>query len=326
MATEVNQMATQASGNTSPEAVVKEYKCPKRRGFLLTFNGDDCEDNYKKMRAKFETLKTCDFITACREWNKQGNLHIHMYAHFKNAYSIGDKLRKSCGNPHIDPEQSSPKECINYVRKTGNERNIKKGIKQKTQLLLPDFGVEPHQGTLTIKELREIDNSDDLPDWKQYNVWKQVRSEHKKTKVGEWHKTIDVFFIQGPSGVGKSKKAEEIVVEKGFDEYDLIAHDDKGFWLNTDGTGAAIYDEFRDSQMPAHEFISFIDYNIHNLRVFGGSIKNKYELIVITTVQDIDTIYHNLQDEPRRQWLRRMNVIRWDEESQTFLPPTKLVD
>ena len=308
MATEVNKMATQASGNTNPEAVVKEFKCPKRRGFLLTFNGDDCEDNYNRMRSKFKTLKSCDFITACREWNKQGNLHIHMYAHFKNAYAISDKIRKSCGNPHIDPEMSSPKQCIDYVRKTGSEKNIKKGIKQKTQLILPDFGEEPHQGTLTIKELREIQNSDDLPDWKQYNVWKQIKNEHKKTKVSEWKKDVEVIWIQGPSGIGKSQKAVEIMNERGIEEFDEAKHIGE-FWHNIDGCGCCVYDDFRDSHMKASEFINFIDYNIHNLNIKGGSVRNLYSTIIITTVQDIDSIYSNLEGEPREQWMRRVKVI-----------------
>ena len=49
---------------------------------------------------------------------------------------------------------------------------------------------KPHQRSMSIKELKSIENSDDLTDWRQYNVWKAVRNEHRKTKVDEWKKTL----------------------------------------------------------------------------------------------------------------------------------------
>lgn len=301
-------LATQASGNTKPEAVSTSYKCPKKRGFLITFNGDNVTGNYVEMREHFESLKSCEFITACQEYNKKGNLHIHMYVHFKNAYSIPTTLLKKCNNPHIDPERSSPKQCIDYVRKEG-EKWAKKREYQKTTMFWPDFGEEPHQGTLTIKELKSIENSDDLPDWKQYNIWKQLKREHKKTKVNEWKKDVEVIWIQGPSGAGKTKKAVEIMNERKIEEFDEVKHIGE-FWHNCDGIGCAVYDDFRDSHMKASEFINFIDYNTHTLNVKGGSIRNLYHTIIITSVQDIDSIYSNMDDEPRQQWMRRIKIIK----------------
>ena len=67
--------------------------------------------------------------------------------------------------------------------------------------------------------------------------------------------------------------------------------------------------DFRDSDMKASEFINFIDYNVHNLNYKQGSAKNKYHLIIITSVQDPKKIYKNIKGEPRKQWLRRMKTI-----------------
>lgn len=311
MATEVREMATQASGNTNPEAVVKAYECPKKRAFLLTFN-EDAVQNCNTSVAKFKTLKSCDYLICCKEFNKAGNEHCHLYVHFTNAYAIPSKLQKQT-KMHIDVAKGSPKQNIDYVKKEGPKWQHKKSY-QKTEII-EEYGTAPSQGQLTISELREIKNSDDLPDWKQYNVWKQVQKEPKKTRVDDWGKEIEVYYIQGPSGIGKTTRAKQILKEKGYEEFDEIKHDDKGFWLNiVDGKGAAIYDDFRDSQMPASEFINFIDYNVHNLRVIGGSMRNNYNIIIITTVQDIDTIYHNMADEPRQQWMRRVKVINMYQE------------
>lgn len=315
IATQVgSEIATQASGNTKPEAVVTEekaFKCPKKRAFLLTFN-EDATHHCKFAWEYLKKLKNCRYMIACKEINKKGNEHCHLYVNFNNAYAIPSKLINTT-KMHIDPAFGSPDQNIAYVKKEG-EKYAKKKEQQKTEIL-GEYGEKPHQGSLTIKELREIKSSDDLPDWKQYNVWKQVKNEHKKTKVSEWHKDIEVFWIQGPSAAGKSQKAVEIMKERGIEEFDEAKHDRNGFWHNIDGTGCCVYDDFRDSHMTASEFINFIDYNIHNLNIKGGSVRNLYHTIIITTVQDIDTIYSNVGDEPRLQWTRRMKVINMYNEN-----------
>lgn len=311
MASEVSKMASQASGNTNTEADVKKaYECPKKRAFLLTFNENAVENCIISVN-KFKSLKSCDYLICCKEFNKASNEHCHLYVHFTNMYAIPSKLQKQT-KMHIDVAKGSPKQNIDYVKKEGERWQHKKSY-QKTEII-EEYGTAPSQGQMSISELREIKNSDDLPDWKQYNVWKQVQKEHKKTKVSDWHKNIDVYWIQGPSGIGKSCKAMEILTEKGIEEFDEVKHDRNGFWINCDGIGAAVYDDFRDSHMPASEFINFIDYNVHNLRIIGGSVRNKYHTIIITTVQDIDAIYSNLTDEPRQQWMRRIKIINMYQE------------
>lgn len=307
-------VTSHASGNTNPEA--SAFKCPKKRAFLLTFN-EKAVENCMKCQAKFKQLKSCDYYISCKEINKAGNEHCHLYVHFNNTYAIPTKLIEQT-KMHIDISYASPKQNIEYVKKEGKweyKREIQKTV------IIDEYGIEPRQGQLTIKELREIDNSDDLPDWKQYNVWKQVRKEHKKTKVKDWHKEIEVLWIQGPSGVGKSKKVVEICEERGIEEFDEVKHDgDHNFWLGADGSGGCcVYDEFRDSHLKASEFINFIDYNVHNMRIIGGSVKNNYNTIIITTVQRIDEIYKNLGEEPRQQWMRRVKVINmYKDEDNSF--------
>lgn len=72
--------------------------------------------------------------------------------------------------------------------------------------------------------------------------------------------------------------------EKGVEEFEEVKFNGQ-FWMGvSEGTGCAVYDDFRASHMKPSEFINFIDYNVHNLNVKGGQIKNKYNLIIITSV------------------------------------------
>lgn len=79
--------------------------------------------------------------------------------------------------------------------------------------------------------------------------------------------------------------------ENGIEEFEEVKYEN-GFWNGIgDGTGCCVYDDFRDSHMKASEFINFIDYNVHNLNIKGGNVKNNYNLIIITSVFPLNDIY-----------------------------------
>lgn len=112
-----------------------------------------------------------------------------------------------------------------------------------------------------------------------------------KIRVADWHKNVKVYFITGQSGVGKSKWVHDKMVELGIEEFEEIKYSN-GFWNGiAEGTGCAVYDDFRDSHLPASEFINLIDYNVHNMNVKGAAKKNRYTTIFITSIQDPEQLY-----------------------------------
>ena len=112
---------------------------------------------------------------------------------------------------------------------------------------------------------------------------------------------MQVHYIYGPSGSGKSTLAQELADDE-FDEVKYV----NGFWTPCEGTGCCIYDDFRSSHMPASEFINFIDYRSHNLNVKGGTIRNNYTKIIITSIQRPEDLYTNMPAEAKEQWMRRL--------------------
>ena len=88
---------------------------------------------------------------------------------------------------------------------------------------------------------------------------------------------------------------------------------ENGFWLGVGSAKIALYDDFRDSHLKASEFINFIDYNKHLLNIKGGSKMNDYNLIIITSVQPLHELYKNMSDEPKKQWIRRINNIELND-------------
>lgn len=273
-------------------ADVKNTNIWRARAFLFTINEIDKYDTLKEI---ISSLKSCDYYISCLEKAPTtGHEHIHMYVHFTSSYRLSKKILEL--GVHIDICKGSPKQNIDYIKKDGN--------------ILDEFGECPRQGkSHTVGELKEIKNPNEL-DYKEYNTWVKIQSRMNNIiKIDDIFKNVKVYYIYGPSGIGKSKKAFEIAKENGYDEITMVSYEG-GYWngVNSD-CKVAIYDEFRDSCMKPSEFIKFIDYNKHHLNIKGASELNNYELIIITSVQNPKLIYPNIGDEPREQWLRRMEII-----------------
>lgn len=243
-----------------------------------------------------------------------GRWHGHYYVYYKNPRTwkeIKDHYGQDC---HVEIPKSNSA-VIQYVMGKAEHAEKKSNI--------VSYGVEPCDNgkhisvasalNMTESELRELENHKDV-----ITVMKVREIFDDGIDLDDWYKDIKVTYICGPSGVGKSLTAKNLLVEEGFKKAHIVKHENN-FWHGVgNGQGAAIYDDFRDSHMPASEFINFIDYNKHSLNVKNGSTMNNFSRIIITSVQRPATIYRNMAEEPRQQWLRRIEIIDlYGETSET---------
>lgn len=211
---------------------------------------------------------------------------------------------------HIEKCFGSAQSNIKYCL-AEDDKHIEEGVRA---VKIDEQGKPNLKGDYSVETLLEIEDKRDLADYRMYNTWKRLHDEDEADlDVDDISKDIKVYYIQGPSGIGKTNKAKEIVRENA-DRYgrkvNFIKYEN-GFYLGIGNANVAIYDDFRDSHMKPSEFINLIDYNKHYMNVKGGSKLNKYNLIIITSVQKINQIYRRMNDleEPQRQWLRRVKVI-----------------
>lgn len=261
--------STAGSGNT------------KARSFMLTIFENTLKDD-----------ELAVYMTACEDTCKDGKHHFHQLLHYANPVSF-NRIKKIYPTAHIERPRSLMN-AIKYIQENKNGRKYN----------VIERGEKPHQGVpKTVAELREIPLDEVPPQYAK--IWQSVRPT--KIKKQNWHKQIEVFYIYGPSGTGKSTLAKLIA----DDEFDELKHINN-FWSPCSGDGCAIYDDWRSSHMSASEFINFIDYNCHNLNTKGGTVRNNYNKIIITTIQSPFEIYSNMPEEARKQWLRRIKIIRTD--------------
>lgn len=293
-----SKVTSEVPGNTNTGT----SKTPKlkSRKFLLTLNEPEKYNNLKEYLTNISSFKY--LISSKEKAPTTGHEHIHIFFYSSNPIKLS--LKKTQG-ANIVLCNGTPQEIKNYVIKDGE--------------IIDELGTEPHQGkkNFNYEEINQMTTQDILNNEDLNLIQKKTILNIKKdisnqpVKLSNYRKNVKVYYICGPSGSGKTNKALDIIQENNFDEFDEVKYSN-GFYIGASGLSkACLYDEFRASHMSISEFINFIDYNKHNMNIKGGFIKNNYELIIITSIQDPNNIYNNVIDneETREQILRRINII-----------------
>lgn len=239
----------------------------------------------------------------------QDTKHYHMLLQLSKSMPKLS-VKKLCG-AHVQPKKfGSTQDMKDYID-CKDDKHKEEGV---TAVLIDEEGEMLRQGgNYTVEYLKNMreEDSGELPAV-FYNTYKKIKRDTKLTRARDFRKSVKVYWIQGPSGVGKTNKAIDIATE--FEDLHNCGTDFikfvNGFYLGTTATARiAIYDDFRDSHMKPSEFINLIDYNKHWMNIKGDSILNEYLVIIITSVQRLSKIYRNVDDEPRTQWERRVEII-----------------
>lgn len=171
-----------------------------------------------------------------------------------------------------------------------------------------------------VRYSRQIENA-----FRYYAERQQITRKERDTAV---------LFITGSGGVGKTTLAKKIAESKGLDYYVSSGSNDimDGYAMQP----CLIADDIRPSCLGLSDLLKMLDPNTASS--VKSRYKNKYlncELVILTTVLDIDTFYKNVfteNDEPIIQLKRRcetyikMNmdeicVSVWDKAHMRYTNP-----
>lgn len=270
------------------------------RNYQLTIN-ESILEKYEDIKEYLLKLEPNYFYSGIEE-NSKERPHIHIYVQFKRCVRLSTSKTHGA---HIEVCKGTPqqnKDYIDNIKRFWNSNNI---IDEIGEIRLLDI-----KSNLAIslmeKELEEVEI-------KEFKTWKEVKTIKSFTKKEIYKPNIEVIYIYGESGVGKSKKVFEMLGDdENFDRVKFA----NGFWIGVNQmipVKTCWYDDFRDSQMPAAEFINFVDYYKNQMNIkYCPSWINQYERIFITSIQSPHEIYKNLP-EAKRQWVRRLKIIHMEK-------------
>ena len=222
-----------------------------------------------------------------------GHIHAQIYVQFPVCRL--PSVKKLAG-AHIEKCKGSPEQNIAYCKKEG-DIIVEEGK--------PRLNYAP--SIKAIKQMNPETREELAPNL--YNIVQKINEEEKKyLSPADYFKQMDVYFVYGPSGIGKTKWCIDKMVSEGVTQFNEVKFDGH-FWNGvTEDCKVCLYDDWRDNHMKPAEFINFIDYNRHIMNVKGGSVRNNYTTIYVTSVQDPNEIYPNASED-KTQWIRRIHVV-----------------
>lgn len=287
----------------------KPYDGSKARRFQLTLNKvknyEDVVEYLVYDLRKGTKRKAFTFLISCREYAPTTNKeHIHIFVCYNNSMRLNVK---NCGGAHIEICRGTNTQNIKYIEKDGD--------------IIDEIGERPkgEGNRLSGKELIEMTDEEiidfDPLHYKAHLGAKERLMNPLDISVEDWAKEIVAYYFQGPPGSWKTQSAKELIrclLKENYiknDKINIVKYNGS-FWLGIGSADVAIYDDFRCSHMMPSEFINFIDYNRQVMNIKGGEKRNNYKVIIITSVEKLSDIYKNMHDqEPRKQWLRRIKLI-----------------
>lgn len=298
-----------ASCNTKEEAPAKTMRSCK---FFVTF-WEKREFLWDDKIMKYACM--CD--DKCSD-EHDGKWHGHYYVYYKNARTWKQLKQYFGDKAHIEIPHSNSG-AIDYIMGRGEHANSKSNMIERGTMPCDNGKHISVQKALSMthEEMKELDDHKEV-----LTIMKVRNLMSDGIDLDNWHKDIKVTYIYGPSGVGKSTLARSMLIKEGFRRAHIIKYESTFYHGVENGMGAAIYDDFRDSHMKPSEFINLIDYNRHYMNVKGGTILNNLERIIITSVQHPESLYSGINDEePKKQWLRRMEVIDLTDDGIDLVSP-----
>ena len=261
------------------------------KNFFITLNQ---VDKWEQLRNYITSLSP-NYVVACQEKAPTtGHAHIHMYVQFPNSRRLS--ITALCG-ANVQKCKGSPEQNYAYITKEGDP------IFERGQMRKCHASASISEVKAMNKEQRSDLNIN------MFNIVKKLNDEDAKDiSPLEYYKKVDVFYVYGPSGIGKTKWCIDDMLNNKIDKFNEVKFDGH-FWNGVkEETTTCLYDDWRDSHMKPAEFINFIDYNRHIMNTKGGSIRNNYTRIYITSVQDPQSIYPQSREE-NTQWIRRIHCI-----------------
>lgn len=281
------------------------------RKWLITQNSTELV--YEELFKTAKELKALIYMIGGNEIGENGTFHTHIFLVFKNPKRF-DTIKNAFPKAHIDACRGTNEDNRNYILKEGKHEN-----KADTKVLnsIVEWGDMPvdSQGKrndleVLYKAIKDgLTNFEIIEEYPSYmfNIDKieRVRQTLKEEEYKDQYRELEVTYIWGTSGSGKTRH----VMEKyGYSNVYRVT-DYKNPWDSYKGQDVVVFEEFRSS-MKISEMLNYLDgYPLELPCRYSNKIACYTRVYIITNI-DLKEQYETLQweqPETYNAFLRRIH-------------------
>lgn len=235
------------------------------RKYQLTINNPAMHGlTHDVIKQILEQFPSCEYWCMCDEIGEHGTLHTHLYTSFTNAVMFSTMQRRFYG-AHIEIVKGTHRENRDYVRKEGKwldskkaETNLPETFEESGELPEePDRRVKQSEAILAMVEAGASDSEIMRAYPSAMNHLKnieQARQTLLEDKYGVDWRTVEVTYIWGETGVGKTRSVVEKYGYKNVFRVTNYTHPFDGY----KGQDVILFDEFRSS-LKFSDMLAYID-------------------------------------------------------------------
>ena len=235
------------------------------RKYQLTINNPAMHGlTHDVIKQILEQFPSCEYWCMCDEIGEHGTLHTHLYTSFTNAVMSSTMQRRFYG-AHIEIVKGTHRENHDYVRKEGKwldskkaETNLPETFEESGGLPEePDRRVKQSEAILAMVEAGASDSEIMRAYPSAMNHLKnieQARQTLLEEKYGVDWRTVEVTYIWGETGVGKTRSVVEKYGYKNVFRVTNYTHPFDGY----KGQDVILFDEFRSS-LKFSDMLAYID-------------------------------------------------------------------
>lgn len=272
----------------------------RTRGYAWTCFKTD-EDTIKQLRLQIAGCRRGQYFVFGHETCPEtGRSHLQGYSYYKNPMSfkqIKKELPEGC---HIESAKGSPIQNRVYCIKGGNYEEfgeIPKGAGKRTDI---------------SEAIQMLDNGDDLIDiiksganLQTIRVCEKYLDNMKMPPANTWYENKKIYWIYGPTGTGKSRKASELI---GNDEYYKSMNCGK-WWDGYNPKCKWVWlDDIRADFATFNRMLVLLDKRPIRVEIKGGTRILLDQNFIITCPKSPDKFYDK-SDEETKQLLRRITEV-----------------
>lgn len=255
---------------------------PQSKSWVFTHNNWSQEDEQRYLDLEK------NYLCLGKETGESGTPHLQGFIIFKRAYRL-TQLKKLSPKAHW--EKAVATDAMNYCMKedyviqdyrTKGKRTDIDDVRKQVE-----DGVPMYEIIKTASSYQAIKFAEKL---KQY-----------QPKRRNWK--MQVTWIYGPTGSGKTQQAWELLGENAY-----VKPPGK-WWLGYEGQEDVIIDDFRAHDMCFNEMLRVLDRYPHIVEIKGGHQQLLAKRVVVTSALPPNRVYAGLTSEDPTQLVRRVDFI-----------------